>query len=330
MFAGMVLLAAAVVGGEWAQGTVRFETGSEAVNRIVAGSPSGEYGSKVIETYELLRHTGKSADAKRDWQSLYDQVEKAASNRCDKAVSEDEFIGACYWLLETRMMLEIGPAVEGRWAYHKKYVPMNLAAIAYIRERFIGADGMLKPPYRGQALPSAFALYLGLVDGTAQSAIVPYHLGESPAVGATARELKAALGAKPSLGAFEWKVTLDALSQNGQADVAYGLLMEDVAVDRGAAISWLWRTAAGIASDPTCAGFRNILMAPVPDRRLGFVRAEYKSPAGVVKSAWRYEGGKWIWDFTVPEKSTASVTLPGQRLTRHYDGGDHHVELKLD
>ena len=327
MFAGIVLLAAAVVGGEWTQGTVRFETGSEAVNRIVAVRPSGEYGSKVIETYEQLRHTGKSADAKRDWQSLYDQVEKAASNRCDKAVSEDEFIGACHWLLETRMMLEIGPAVEGRWAYHKKYVPMNLAAVAYIRERFIGADGMLKPPYRGQALPSAFALYLGLVDGTAQSSIVPYHLGESPAVGATARELKAALGAKPSLGAFGWKVTLDALSQNGMADVAYGLLMDDDAVDRGAAISWLWRTAAGIASDPTCAGFRNILMAPVPDRRLGFVRAEYKSPAGVVKSAWRYEGDKWIWDFTVPAKLTASVTLPGQRLTRHYDGGDHHVEL---
>ncbi len=329
MFAEMVLLAAAVVGGEWTQGTVRFETGSDAVNRIVAGSPSGEYGSKGIETYELLRHTGKSADAKRDWQSLYDQVEKAASNRCDKAVSEDEFIGACHWLLETRMMLEIGPAVEGRWAYHKKYVPMNLGAVAYIRERYIGADGMLKPPYRGQALPSAFALYLGLVDGTAQSAITPYHMGANPAVGATARELKAALGAKPSLDAFGWKVALDALAQNGMADAAYGLLLEGNAVDRGAAISWLWRTAAGIASDPTCAGFRNIIMAPIPDRRLGFVRAEYKSPAGVVKSAWRYEDGKWIWDFTVPRNSTASVTLPGQNITRHYDAGDHHIELDI-
>ncbi len=330
IFAGMVVLAAAVVGGEWAQGTVRFETGNEAVNRIVAERPSGEYSSKVIETYELLRHTGKSADAKRDWQSLYDQVEKAASNRCDKAVSKDEFIGACYWLLETRMMLEIGPAVEGRWAYHKKYVPMNLGAVAYIRERFIGADGMLKPPYRGQVLPSAFTLYLGLVDGTAQSAITPYHLGESPAVGATARELKDVLSKRslPPLGAFEWRVVLDALAQNGMADVAYGLVIDGGKVDRGAALSWLWRTAAGIASDPTCDGFRNIIMAPVPDRRLGFVRAEYKSPVGIVKSAWRYEGGKWIWDFTVPAKSTASVTLPGQRLTRHYDGGDHQIVME--
>ena len=96
---------------------------------------------------------------------------------------------------------------------------------------------------------------------------------------------------------------------NGMADAAYGLLLEDDAVDRGAAISWLWRNAAGIASDPTCAGFRNIIMAPVPDRRLGFVRAEYKSPAGVVKSAWRYEDGKWIWDFTVP-RSTPAIAAP--------------------
>ena len=140
----------------------------------------------------------------------------------------------------------------------------------------------------------------------------------------------AALSANPKLDAFEWRLALDALSQNGMAEAAYGLLMErGGAVDRGAAISWLWRNAAGIASDPTCAGFRNIILAPRPDRRLGFVKAEYKSAAGVVKSVWRYEGGKWIWDFTVPRISTASVTLPGQNITRHYDAGDHHIELDI-
>ena len=60
MFAGMLVLAAAVVGGEWTEGAVRFETGNAAVNRIVAEKPAGAYGSKVIETYELLRHTGKA------------------------------------------------------------------------------------------------------------------------------------------------------------------------------------------------------------------------------------------------------------------------------
>ena len=317
MFAGMIVLAAAVVGGEWTEGAVRFETGSDAVNRIVAEKPSGAYGSKVAEVYENLRHTGKGAEAKKEWQSRYDQVELAVSNRCDRAVTDEPFMGACWWLLETHMMLEIGPAVGGRWAYHPKYVPMNLKAEAFVRKNFL-AGGVLPPPYRGQASASAFAAYLGLVEGDA--------------LAATCRDLVKALGATPapSLDAFEWKVALDALSQNGMADAVYGLLMEcGGAVDRGAAISWLWRNAAGIASDPTCAGFRNVIMAPKPDRRLGFVKAEYKSAAGVVKSAWRYEGGKWIWDFTVPRISTASVTLPGQNLTRHYDAGDHHVELDI-
>jgi len=317
MFAEMFMLAVAVVGGEWTDGVVIFETGNETVNRILAEKPSGVYGSKVARVYENLRHTGSGVEAKKEWQSLYDQVELAASNRCDATVSRDALEGACWWLLETRMMLEIGPAVGGRWAYHAKYVPMNLSAGAYIRERFIGADGMLRPPYRRQASASAFALYLGIVDGRAADA--------------TCLELVAALSASPALGAFEWRLALDALSQCGKADAAYGLLMgRSRAVDRGAAISWLWRNAAGIASDPTCAGFRNVILAPSPDRRLGFVKTEYKSAAGVIKSAWRYKGKKWVWDFTVPRNSTASVTLPGQSLTRHYDGGDHHIELNLD
>ena len=65
MFAGMFVLAAAVVGGEWTEGVVRFETGSDAVNRIVAEKPSGAYGSKVAEVYENLRHTGKGTEAKK-------------------------------------------------------------------------------------------------------------------------------------------------------------------------------------------------------------------------------------------------------------------------
>ena len=70
-------------------------------------------------------------------------------------------------------------------------------------------------------------------------------------------------------------------------------------------------------------------MRPIPDRRLGFVKAEYKSAAGLVKSAWRYDGDKWLWDFTVPEGATASVTLPGETSAKKYGGGDHHVEMML-
>ena len=67
-------------------------------------------------------------------------------------------------------------------------------------------------------------------------------------------------------------------------------------------------------------------MRPLPDKRLGFVKAEYRSAAGLIKSAWRYEGDKWIWEFTIPQGSTASVTIPGDSEAKLYNGGSYRVE----
>lgn len=64
-------------------------------------------------------------------------------------------------------------------------------------------------------------------------------------------------------------------------------------------------------------------MAPKPDRRLGHIKAEYKSAAGLIKSAWRYEGDKWVWDFTVPKGATAIVTLPGEKASKEYSAGNY-------
>ena len=56
------------------------------------------------------------------------------------------------------------------------------------------------------------------------------------------------------------------------------------------------------------------------------MKAEYKSRAGLIKSAWRYEGDKWIWDFTIPEGSTADVTLPGEAKSVRFEAGTYHIE----
>jgi alpha-L-rhamnosidase len=88
---------------------------------------------------------------------------------------------------------------------------------------------------------------------------------------------------------------------------------------------WIWETAAGIASDPAVPGFKHIIMKPVPDKRLGHLTAEYNSSAGLIKSAWRYEGDAWVWEFTIPEGATASVTLPGETEAKHYEAGTYKV-----
>ena len=93
----------------------------------------------------------------------------------------------------------------------------------------------------------------------------------------------------------------------------------------GCVLEWLFSAAAGIAADPKHPGFRNIIMAPKPDRRLGYVRAEYRSAAGLIKSAWRYEGERWIWEFSVPDGATATVTVPGES-PKSYAAGSYCVE----
>ncbi|MBR0240958.1 MAG: glycosyl hydrolase family 18, partial [Kiritimatiellae bacterium] len=97
----------------------------------------------------------------------------------------------------------------------------------------------------------------------------------------------------------------------------------------GAVLAWIYKSAAGISADPKAPGFKNVVMAPNPDKRVGFVKAEYKSAAGLIKSHWRYEGDTWVWDFTVPEGATADVTLPGETASKRYTAGSYHVVRQL-
>ena len=91
----------------------------------------------------------------------------------------------------------------------------------------------------------------------------------------------------------------------------------------GCVVAWIFRVAAGIA--PLEPGYAKIRLAPQPDRRLGSIDATYKSAAGTIKSAWRYEGEKWIWNFTVPEGTTAEVLLPNAEKPTVYTAGTYEI-----
>ena len=157
-------------------------------------------------------------------------------------------------------------------------------------------------------------------------------------------------------------ILMATLTENGMEDIAYNLLFQRknpswlYSIDNGATTiwerwnsymvdkgmgprgmnsfnhyaygcvcEWIWETAAGIASDPTTPGFKHIIMKPIPDKRLGHLTAEYNSAAGLIKSAWKYEGDKWIWEFTIPEGATATVTLPGETESKTYESGTYTV-----
>ena len=270
------------------------------------------------------------------------------------AMNYRRYLAACYWLYDARLMAQMAKAIgkkeDVRWFQGSAEI-----ARAYIRGKFLEADGLLLKPMRHLQTACVFALHFGIVEGEAKAA--------------TLELLKKSIrehGDCLQTGFLGTSFLMDALGECGAYDVCYTLLLQHknpswlYSVDQGATtiwerwnsytkdkgfgpvgmnsfnhyaygqvLGWMYRTIAGIAADPANPGFRNIIMAPKPDRRLGSVKAEYRSRAGLITSAWRYEDEMWIWDFTVPEGATATVTLPNGKQPVKYGAGDHHVELKL-
>ena len=262
------------------------------------------------------------------------------------------YLGACYWLWDAQMMETMAAAIGKDSA---KYAKMAEEARSYLREGFFAADGLLVEPMRAMQTPALLALKLGLVEGDAKAATVE----------ALKRNF-AEHGDCLQTGFLGTSILMETLSANGMSDIAYTLLLQHknpswlYSVDQGATtiwerwnsytkdkgfgpvgmnsfnhyaygavLAWMYKDMAGIAADPKAPGFKRILMAPKPDRRVGFVKAEYRSAAGLVKSAWRYEGDEWTWNFTVPEGATALVTLPGGGESKEYAAGDHVAKVRL-
>jgi alpha-L-rhamnosidase len=260
------------------------------------------------------------------------------------------YLAACYWLYDARLMSEMGRAT-GRHEEAEWFDASAKRALGYIRGRFLETDGLLLKPMRHLQTANVFALKHGIMEGAAKAATKELLLK-------SIREHGDCL----QTGFLGTGFLMDALTECGAADVAYTLLLQHknpswlYSVDQGATtvwerwnsytkkdgfgpvdmnsfnhyaygavLAWMYRTMAGIAADSSAPGFKRIVMAPKPDRRIGWVKAEYKSAAGLVKSSWRYEGDEWIWTFTVPEGAVARVTVPGESKSGDYFSGTYTV-----
>jgi len=264
----------------------------------------------------------------------------------DEIVRYWDFLGGCYWLLDARMMERMARAL-GRDA--APYASMATAARVYLRETFFGTDGLLPSAWRDMQTPVLFALGLGLVEGDAKGQMI-----------ASLKRNFATHDGRLQTGFLGTSVLMDTLVENGLTDLAYDLLFKRGcpgwlhAVENGATtvwerwngwtpekgfnvwmmnsfnhyaygsvVAWIWKNVVGIAADPEAPGFRRIRMAPKPDRRVGSVKASYRSAAGMIRSDWRYEGDEWVWEFSVPKGSEALVTLPRENTMRTYGAGDY-------
>ncbi|MBR4533279.1 MAG: family 78 glycoside hydrolase catalytic domain [Bacteroidaceae bacterium] len=289
-----------------------------------------------------------------DWLS-YEPLESCSGRSHENGQPRPEtvrywsYLSASYWAIDAGMMADMA-AATGRDAAPYRQMADN--ARAYLRETFLNADGTFKTDILNtMQTPALFALKNRLVEGEAKKNMI-----------ARLRENFAQHDGCLQTGFLGTSILMQTLTENGMQDIAYDLLFQRknpswlYSVDNGATTiwerwnsymvdkgmgpqgmnsfnhyaygcvcQWLWERAAGIAADPAQPGFKHIIMSPVPDKRLGHLTAEYHSAAGTIKSAWRYQGDKWTWKFTIPKGATATVTLPGETESREYRAGSYTV-----
>ena len=263
------------------------------------------------------------------------------------AITYWSYLGASYWLIDAEMMCDMAVAT-GRDA--TVYQRMINDARTYLKIQFFKPDGSFKTDILNtMQTPALFALKNHLVEGTAKEAIISR-------LRKNFEEHDNCL----QTGFLGTSILMQTLTDNGMSDIAYELLFQRknpswlYSIDNGATTiwerwnsymldkgmgpqgmnsfnhyaygavcAWIWETVAGIAADPKNPGFQHIIMKPLPDKRLGHVDAQYQSAAGLIRSAWKYEGDQWIWEFTIPQGATASVTLPGETETKEYGAGTY-------
>ncbi|HTE09968.1 MAG TPA: family 78 glycoside hydrolase catalytic domain, partial [Chitinophagaceae bacterium] len=160
---------------------------------------------------------------------------------------------------------------------------------------------------------------------------------------------------KLDVGLLGTKAILNALSENGYADMAYKLasstdypswgywikngattLYENWPINAGSDISmnhimfgeisaWFYKAIGGIKPDPAQPGFKNILLEPHFVAGLDSFSASHIGPYGEIKSSWTRKDKNVLYAVSIPPNSTGTLRLNGK--IQHLQPGVHHFTV---
>ena len=205
------------------------------------------------------------------------------------------------------------------------------------RGRFLDENGELKEKTQTAAL---FVLDFDLCDDSERQGILDFLVNDITET----RKLHL------STGFLGTPLLLRVLTENGQIDLAYKLLLQtsfpswlypvtqgattmwerwdswneecgfgDVSMNSfnhyayGAVADWFYETICGIrpvTDDPAARGFKRFRLEPMPGKELKSASASYLSSYGKIESAWERKENELVWNFTVPCNTTAEVVFP--------------------
>lgn len=78
----------------------------------------------------------------------------------------------------------------------------------------------------------------------------------------------------------------------------------------GGAFSWFFEYLGGIRIEECTPGFKKIVLEPYCFEELGSCSVRYMTPYGEIISEWKFENGKAVWNYKMPDGITAEIHEP--------------------
>ena len=254
-----------------------------------------------------------------------------------KSKSPVEFTSSTYYFIDAGILAKTAKLL-GKGADHKRYAELAQKIKTAINEKYLDeGTGMYGS---GLQTELSVALFWGLV---------PEDLEEK--VAANLAKRVEADNYHIDVGLLGTKSILNALSENGYADIAYRVASQetypswgwwivngattlyenwditassDISLNHimfGEIGAWFYKALGGIKPDPASPGFKNILLKPNFVPGLDQFEASHEGPYGTIVSSWERNGKKISYLVTVPANSTATLHLPLIKGKKLYEGG---------
>ena len=268
--------------------------------------------------------------------------------------TSNDLIGSAFFAYSTSLLVKAGEALgKDMTEYRTLYQNVRNAFRAYFMENGMPKEDLPYTEILTGGRAPIDTVRKGVTQ-TALTLILHFDLcedDERPALAAKLVELIRENGMRMTTGFVGTPYLLHALSENGYADIAYALLYQEknpswlYSVTHGATTMWehwnslkedgsFWSTdmnsfnhyAYGAVYDwifgvacgikPLAPAYKEVSIAPHPDKSLGFADASIDSRNGTIRSYWYYKGDSVYYEFDIPDGVTAHITLPsGYRTT---------------
>jgi alpha-L-rhamnosidase len=267
---------------------------------------------RYVDHINLISPTGLTTWGLGDWVPV-------------KSKSPVELTSTCYYYADV-MILANTAKLLGHTADHEKYQQLAVKIKNAFNQKYLNKETGIYST--GVQTELSVPLYWGLVPDEFKSKVAAN----------LAKRVKADQF-HLDVGLLGQKAILNALSQNGYAEVAYKVasqktypawgwwiengattLYENWNIDAKRDISlnhimfgeigaWLYKGLGGIYPDPAKPGFKNVLLQPHFANDLNHFEAIHNGPYGKIVSSWKRSGKQIIYYTIIPANSAATVNL---------------------